>query len=220
MRCADCLELLQRSLDGESAAGGAECELHLANCPACQEWFAAARRLEEGLRVLRAQISEPGPSERIVALVLRDHALRRRRRWRAGWAAAAAVALAVGLGLWRGHYTDTGPELPPAAPVLASEEPSLQRQVAEVGSALADLARRTTQEAVGPTRLFVPEPVPTPRLSNVTLVSQAWEPPKQSLRDVGAGVSAGLEPVTTSFRRAVDLFLRDLPVSPDNPTGL
>jgi hypothetical protein len=52
--------------------------------------------------------------------------------------------------------------------------------------------------------------VPSPALPNVDLT--AMEPPTRPLREAGEGVSEGLEPVTTSARRAVDLFLRELPM--------
>jgi hypothetical protein len=88
---------------------------------------------------------------------------------------------------------------------------SLNQSVEEVGTALAALTRRTADEAVGHTRGLLPDGVPAPARPDVGLLQKTLDPPARSLREAGQGVSAGLEPVTNSARRAVSLFLRDIP---------
>jgi hypothetical protein len=87
---------------------------------------------------------------------------------------------------------------------------SLRDSVAEAGSAVTSLTRRTADETVGQGQLLLPllasarqlpEPSPAPILP----------PPVGSLREAGDGMSASLEPVTASARRAFDLFLREVP---------
>jgi hypothetical protein len=51
---------------------------------------------------------------------------------------------------------------------------------------------------------------------------QPLEAAAPSLRETGRGMTAGLEPVARSARRAVNLFLRDLPTGAgaDDKSGL
>ncbi len=74
---------------------------------------------------------------------------------------------------------------------------------------MADLTRRTADETVGQGKLLLPVVVAQPNLGNP--VPGAMGPPMRSLRSAGQGVSEGLEPVTTSARRALHLFLSELP---------
>jgi hypothetical protein len=87
--------------------------------------------------------------------------------------------------------------------------PTLRESAAELGQVFAALSNQTADETVGQTRRWVSN-VPGPALPKVDLTTM--EPPTRPLREAGAGVSEGLEPVTTSARRAVDLFLRELPM--------
>jgi hypothetical protein len=78
--------------------------------------------------------------------------------------------------------------------------------LAQSGSDVMALARRTADEAVGPTRLFVPkalEAPPTP--------AEPWQPAAESLQDVRQGAVASFEPVASSAKRAANLFWRELP---------
>jgi hypothetical protein len=79
------------------------------------------------------------------------------------------------------------------------------------------LTSQTADETMGETRWFVPK-VPSPVLPKVDL--ESIESPTRPLRAASEGVSAGLEPVTSSARRAVDLFLRELPPMETEQKGL
>jgi hypothetical protein len=74
---------------------------------------------------------------------------------------------------------------------------------------LAALVGRTADEAVEQSRALLPAGLP--RQATFDADSLAIDPSVRSLREAGQGLSAGLEPVTTSARRAVDLFLREMP---------
>ena len=54
---------------------------------------------------------------------------------------------------------------------------------------------------------------PIPPMHDATALQETLDTPTRSLREAGQGVSAGLEPITNSARRAFDLFLREVPRS-------
>jgi hypothetical protein len=207
MNCADSENLLQERLDG-GAADRPGLEPHLAVCPTCRERHAAARRLEEGLRQLTPPAPPAGLTGRVATRVLadRDARLLRRRRLLRTVAAVAAAGLLVLLAV-----RDRPPAPEPVPPIVAADHPappptSLRDSVSEASSAVVDLTRRTADETVGQGRLLVPVVVGTP--------PDAAGDPQASvhpLREAGQGVSTGLDPVTDSARRALDLFLRDIP---------
>ena len=82
---------------------------------------------------------------------------------------------------------------------------------------MAALTNHTAGETVESTRWLVPK-VSAPELPKVDL--ESIEPATGPLREAGEGVSAGLEPVTNSARRAFGLFLRELPPMDEAPKGL
>jgi hypothetical protein len=225
MNCRACQAWLQRCLDGEAGGYSAAVERHLRYCPECIALEAAARRLDEGLRLLAPPAPPPGLAGAVAGAVLRDFRARRARRARRWAAAATALAAALLLSLGLRAVTSTrpntdspappvarsGPEAPPSAAPPRDEARAvpLRDAVNKAGSAVASLTSRTADEAAGHTRLLLPAVAPPP-LPDLALAGPL-EPAVGPLREAGQGVSAGLEPVATSARRAVDLFLRDLP---------
>lgn len=211
MNCRDCQDVLQRRLDGAPEGDGpAGLARHLESCAACRDRFAAARRLRTGLALLEAPAPPHGFAGRVVARVLRDHQARAlRRRLTRVVAAAACLALAV-LAAYALRPSDSGPAPPPRGPVVRDDppEPSLRDSVAEAQSAVASLTNRTLVESVEQTRLLWP--VMAPPLPELPADPPAL-PPARTLAEARHGVSLGLEPVADSARRAVNLFLRDLP---------
>jgi hypothetical protein len=100
-------------------------------------------------------------------------------------------------------------------PPHSEEEPapSLNDNMAEATSAVASLARRTADETVSNGQMLVPT-VSLP-MTEPEVLGPPLEPPAQSLREAGHGVALGLEPVTNSAVRALDLFRRDItPMAP------
>ena len=225
MTCPECSDRLQQWLDGRTrdAAPGDPPAL----CPACAEWAAAARRLDCGLRLLTPPTPPPHLAERIVAGV----AVRRRRRYRvvfwAGAAAAAAAAVLLIVVAWQAYRAGGAPTAPtptaqgpgpaPAVPTPAEAHTTLRESVEEAGSAVASLTSRTADETVAKTKGLIPVIV-DPSLGKFDL-QPPLDPPARTLREAGEGVSSGLEPVADSARRAVGLFLRELPPMDAAPKG-
>jgi predicted anti-sigma-YlaC factor YlaD len=224
MNCPEAQAWLQCRLDGE-APDGTGLDAHLAACPACREAHAAAGRLLEGLRRRVAPVPPANLAGRIVLQVLADRGRRLTRRrllYGAGLAAAAmaaAVLLAVWTGLPRtpaGGDRDSGAE----AGVPAREAvPSLQEQVSAASLAVASLTRKAADETVVTTRLLLPE-VTLPAAREPEPADPVPVDSARSLQEVRQGVSAGLEPVATSARRALSLFLRELPGGAEAKSGL
>ena len=73
--------------------------------------------------------------------------------------------------------------------------------------AVVALTRRTADETMSETKLLLPVNLSQASVADSQELEQAFEPPAQSLREIQEGMSAGLEPVTTSARRAVGFFL-------------
>jgi hypothetical protein len=228
MNCAESHELLQRRLDGEAVneAGLGE---HLLFCPGCRLQHAAAHRLLGGLEALEPPPPPDGLSRRIVARVLAERRARLARRLVLPLAAAAGLLLAVSLlaRLWPPAPLPTEPptiaQRPPEPPEVDVPEllppPSLRDSVTEAGSAVVRATRRTADETVKQTRALLPS-LPAPGLDEPAALTPA-PAASASLREAGQGVSAGLEPVASSARRAVDMFLREIPpVEPESKPGL
>jgi hypothetical protein len=227
---------LQQHLDGLTRVAGdgvdpAECTAHARACPACAERLAAARLLTEGLRILVLPAPPAGLALRISASLAAEARARRRRHWRrrAGLAVAAAAAgLLVLLSRPWWHGASPGPQTQGllarsddtrASPGEQRERPAPVREsVAQAGSAALALTSRTADATVGPTAFLWPlmsarSPVQTPLGlggGHDPALEEPLETPARPFKEAGAELSAGLEPVAQSARRAVGLFLRDL----------
>jgi len=221
MNCSEFQNWLQERLDGE-AANGNDTDGHLPVCSSCRELEAAAGRL---VRVLKTRVPPMPPSEmtdQIVSLVVSDLAYQHqiRKRWNRRLATTAALAASVVLAIaWGYSWWQTNRKPGPSNPELVAtqEEKSAPAQprpslnIQEAGSAFVALVNRTADETVGQGRVLLPQGVSAPALS----ASQDWqpslEPGAESLREAQEGVALGFEPVTSSARRAVNLFLREIP---------
>jgi hypothetical protein len=82
--------------------------------------------------------------------------------------------------------------------------------VAEAGAAVVALTQRVADETVEDTQLLLPRG-DAPPLPAADVLQQTLGPPAHSLQEAGQIVSAGLDPVVMSARRAFDLFWRELP---------
>lgn len=217
MNCPDCRDRLQQWLDARTREAATTPGEPPALCPACAEWGAAARRFDRGLRLLAPPTPPAFLTGRIVAQVAVG---RRRRRTRQFLAAGVAVAAALLFGVWlRLHRDNPIPAPSPEPPTLAqAPEPpraSLRDSVTEAGSAVAALTTRTADETVANTKSLLPV-VTDPTPGNIE-PGPPHDPPARSLRETGEGVTAGLAPVADSARRAVGLFLRELPPMETHP---
>jgi hypothetical protein len=224
MNCLECQDLVQRSLDGDPLEpGAAELEHHLAACSDCRELYAAAQRLVDGLRLLVVPQPPAGLADRICARVQRDQRRRRRLQRVTVLAVAAGILFAV-CAVWLRSGSRPAVDEPTLTTPLASsrvpvasvqfDSPPLERRVEEAGEAVVALTRRTANETMGQGRILLPAVVPETPAPNPA----AGELPTQPLQEAQQGVTEGLEPVATSARRAVALFLGESPAEPTNRT--
>lgn len=212
MNCQEFEDRLQQRLDGELAGDAASAE-HVLSCSSCRLLQAAASRLEQGLRLLKREDAPQGLSGRVVTQLVVERRQDVRRR-RVAFVGALAASLLFAL-LAKYAWQPATPVPQPKAPEVAKTEPKaapLQESAGEAQSALAALLSRTAEETVSQGRLLLPE-VPAPMMA-VDDWQPTFEPPALPLREAGQGVSAGLEPVASSARRAFNLFLREIPPMP------
>jgi hypothetical protein len=209
MNCTEYVLSLQNQLDG-IAGEFPEAEHHLRACASCRELHRGAQRLLAGIHADTVPVSSSDLSRTIYRQVLADM---RRRRWQNRLivsAAAAAVLIAL-LSGWS-HFR-SGPAMPPVA-IDQNRPPSLRQSVEQASYAVAAMTKRATDETLDQSRFFMQVALPTRH----TLVAEEpivlREPPLEPLRAVQHGVSDGFEPVTTSARRAVNLFWHEKPSSP------
>jgi hypothetical protein len=231
MNCPESRDLLQKRLDRATVSDvhTPELEQHLVGCRSCLELHMAASRLIEGLALL----SRPEPvsdlSERIHHRVLQ---VRRQSRRRLAVAAALAASMLLAFMLYS-RRTNLVEAPGPATERADSTVPRrsaplpLNENALEVGHAVASLAQRTADEAVDPSRLLLPfisqsdmtQPQTVAKADSREATS-AQNEPANTLQEFTLGVSQGLEPVTKSARRALDLFLREVAsVDPQRRTG-
>jgi len=221
MNCAECRGLVQQEADGEEFLGRAALEQHLRACAACRAFRHRLARVVEAVRH-----DAPTPTADFQARLL-DAVLADRTRptptperggsflpWAALLALAASVFVGLGLYLWQAPTPEPSfVEQPQPAPG------NLRDSVREAGTALTALTSKTADEVVDQTLRLLPN-VPTPALPNLDPMGPLAEPPGRPLAQAGQTVAGGLEPVTDSARRAFDLFLRELPLSPETNPGL
>jgi predicted anti-sigma-YlaC factor YlaD len=209
MNCRDFHDLVQERLDGGDFDAPPAFDEHLRACPACAALNGAAVRLSEGLRLLAPPAPPPDLAARIVARLTRKGRLRRPRGRRVAVPLALAACLLVAIAArlyW--PRSPTPADKPGSGPVVEQKKPAppdpvdLRASVDEAKQAVVALTARTADEAVDRARRLLPPAPATPAPPPA---------PAQALREAGEGVSDGLEPVTNSARRAVDLFLRELP---------
>ncbi|MFO0849222.1 MAG: hypothetical protein U0871_11805 [Gemmataceae bacterium] len=199
---------LNRVLDGDlppvRLADG-----HTAGCPECAGMASLARGLLQATPVVTPLFPDQ-LADQIVVAAVRD---RRRRRlaWAGSSALVAAGVLAAGyLALPRPANPDR-PEVARAPAVTPA--PRVGDQLQEAGAALASLTRTATEPVTAPVRLL-----PQPEVVSFANVDPpAVEPAADALAGMPSAAKAGLEPMTSTARRAVNLFLRDTGLAAGKP---
>jgi hypothetical protein len=231
MTCRQWENWLDDRLEGQATPAW---EQHAAHCPECAARLRDADRL---LLALKQQAPLPVPvslQARLMQSVLLDQQQRARPRLlgraRVGSAALLAALLLLAVAsylLWyrssEGPRVVQGPRLdqeprvvldPPVEPPLLPPESELpwRHNMQRAGQVMASLTVRTAGEAVESTSSLWP-------MSGVEWPSVQLPPtpPVEPLRSAGQRLSAGLEPVTDSARRAMNRFWRDLPLGRRTP---
>ena len=203
--------VVQRVLDGELAHDRLR-DRHPQTCPACRDLVKAT----VAFTLFPNPVPKPsvGLNQRVLLTVLLDRRQRQQRRLLVGGSALAmAACLFISLGV---YFTQAGskptPEIVEVAPLpLTLNTPRVTDQVAEAGSALTAMTLRATEQAMRPTRaLFPVDPTTVPQIDLPTTM----EPATESIAALPSAAKSGLEPITGSTRRAVNLFLRDVGFSP------
>lgn len=216
--CADVEAALQTFLDGNAVDLVAATSAHCAVCLNCRDFVRAATHLQRTIPLLPRAAANPAVVDRIVAAVMADSVASRRAPFDARrvwiWAAIAASLLltagALTIRLW-----PVGPQLPlHSAPDFAHVKPetppALRDQLADAGTAVVSLTRRTADQAVEPTRKLFPDGLGGKSLDVVGQLPKTMDPAVQSLQQVRQGAESGFEPVAHSARRALSMFL-DMP---------
>ena len=174
---------------------------HPKTCADCRRYASSARAII-GLADLPRPTPTAGFSNRVVIAALRERRVRAYRRVGAGLAVAAGLIVAVVL------------SRPKPEPQYVQVQPPerVEDRLADAGSALAALTRRTADDVIGPARSLVPT-LDAPTFSAAGFVPSEAEPAVEALAEIPQAAQAGFEPVTNSARRAVALFLRDTGLS-------
>ena len=219
---------LQAQLDGEVPPDAPAIEQHRAACPACRAWFEAARRMQEALRSRPLSLPPPGLTDRILQAALADRRSRQRLRLRlrVGLAVAASLLLAgVAAFIWLrpagiedawaklwSRPVEVRPEPPPEPPVGPKQGPEqsvppLRDSFNEAKAAAVATMEWAAAEAADQTTGLLSMPNLTPATPDPM---GSLEPAVASLGEAGQSVASGLQPVTSSARRALDMFLREV----------
>jgi hypothetical protein len=216
MTCAEFHDLLQRRIDGEARVDKGELAAHAAACTDCRTRLAVVQRLETGLHALARPRPNKGSANKIVATVLADQRMRRRRRYvlRTATALAAAILLAVLIGQWLGRHEQKGETAKPQPPDLVVRNSTPQQEQEKPGTSLREsvtgVAQLTMHSADKTVRSFMPDTQTSEQRPSPLSTSVA------PLREAGNSVTTGLEPVTDSAKRALNLFLREVPTTRRN----
>lgn len=209
--CTAFVDIVQLVLDRELPLGALETP-HVATCVECRGLASAARVLAAApVNSFDAPVEL---ADRITTAVEGDYRTRTRLRL-AGRAIAAALAASVliaGLLYLRPSEKPEIAEVPPQKQPESTPAPPprVADRFADAGSALASITRKATDQTVTPTRQLLPTtPTPFSPMSEVPGV----EPATESLASVPSSAKAGFEPIATTTKRAMNLFMRDTGLS-------
>ena len=196
MNCRECQQLIQRCLDGDSVPSDRDdFATHLIVCSDCRDDYAAAQCLLDGLRVLPPCRPAADLLERICRRILVERA--RARQFRrlvvgSGLAAGLLIMCWAVYSAWR---------------VVSTQE----MRAHSTRPAIASLNERNRDERIDQKNLLAFIRIPQASFGDAGELEQVLEPPAESFREIQEAMSAGLEPVATSARHAVGLFLRETP---------
>lgn len=185
-------ERLQAVLDNEAPMS--VLADHAERCATCRADALAAKRLSAYHSPVPAVPA--GFAERIVARVsVERRAEARRRVLRVSMIAALAASLLVGLAILR--PPPTAPHSPKPAPIAAAA-PGVMKPLNEAHEAFVALTARAADDTLKPAKNLLFAEV------------KSSDPPADALSQVPEAALAGVEPLVSTPRRALNLFVRDL----------
>lgn len=216
LECAAFLESVQIALDGEAALGSVLGLPHAEVCADCRQIALVAQRFQTC--IVPAIELPSGLAERILERAIDDRRIRVRTRWvsAASLATLAAGVVIAAFLVWPNSQAKPEPSpeivvLPPKEPSVAvANPPRFDERMAEAGTAIASISRNAKDQTVTPTKNFIPQ-------APLAISPEApldMEPAAATLAEIPQHARSGIEPVTSTTRRAVNLFLRDTGVSP------
>jgi hypothetical protein len=191
---------LQRLLDGDTNWDDAEAASHRTGCIPCREELVLANGM---VGAVRPALLPAGLADRLVGAATSDRRRRRLLRLVGGSAAlAASVLIAVAAVRPTPQTLTEQPTLAKLSPPRPEPErpKPLGESVAEAREALAALSRRAAAE----TRQTSGNLIPNPDLPDMPGTGDRLEP----LADVQTGAARSVDPIKSSARRALNLFLR------------
>lgn len=224
--CADYERLVQAVCDREQPRSALQSE-HVRHCQDCQNRFHTAELLLTTLEQIAESRDVSLPvnfADRVLPVVLGEQqaerrAERRSRRLRSVLTVGAlAASFTLAALLIRDRLGEPAPvpqrsELASlhARPVAEVPPILVSAQLTEVRETLADLTRRTAEEALSPAQTFLPDRSPEPPV--VVVPAEGMGATVATLADVPEAARTSLEPLTGSAERALNLFLRDVGLS-------
>ncbi|MFO0877076.1 MAG: hypothetical protein U0840_06850 [Gemmataceae bacterium] len=220
MSCRVGEKLLQEHLDGTGSA--ATLASHLESCSACAADQGAIRKLLRGLTLLTPPCPPPDLTDRIVLAVQAQPGTRlasKRPHYEVWALIALAASLILAVAAWRFSVTTPGSSNDPKqnktfTPMAEAPAPPapLRESVEEARAAVVALTTRTAEETLETTAGLFP-PMDARPLDPMPTLPASLEPPLESLMEAGTTVGTTVAPVADSARRAVGLFMRDLPLA-------
>jgi hypothetical protein len=197
--CTAFLERLNGVLDGDETANTLLADGHFATCETCRLRFTAAKKLA----AYRPSIPSPpaGFASTVTAIAIQDQYTQRYQR-RMVQASFVALAASVAVGFWLlWPSTVTIPQNPPLA---ATTPGRVTKPFNEARDAVVSLSNKVADETLTPAAnlfaLGVDKPKPMPDT----------QPAADPLGDLPDAARAGFEPLVSTPRRALNLFIRDV----------
>ena len=191
--CDAALAVLQNRMDGNENPVDAVIAMHLRQCVDCRGRFAASNML---LAAYATKVT-PDFTVRINTAVRTDARRRQARRYlMAACGLAAAIVLAIRLTLPQpSHKPD----------IVVAKVPSIEQRVTGARSAIWAWSGQTMS------MIGLPD-FSEPKL-NGNDIEQSIEPAATALTNASKGLMDGVEPLTSSAKRATKRFWRELPTN-------
>ena len=205
--CETGSEALQRFFDGEAAWDSSAAFAHRRTCIDCRDELALARHVVAVPNV--AAIVPSDLSHRLLKGAIADHRRRRFSRFAgAGFALAASIVAVVIVTYSPANVF--GPKQ--TVEVVSAKPPAVNKPLGETVSEARDAVVALTLRTANETRDSSAWSLALPKRPAGPVIPDGLDP----LADAQAGAARSVEPLASSARRAVNLFLRaaDPPARP------